>query len=201
MTALWLLALVGLLGSVLLFVAGCFRLALFSRRPFPVSATALERKLVLGALALAASGSAGLFVLPAYQGSSCSVSVTAAVPPASASASNFVTVPMSSGCTEHSSTFYQANGPQVIPLFTIPILFAVVPLAFLNRRMRSLGYAVCAFLLAGQAAVGMSGYGLAFSPCSVLLAVAGFIGLFSRRAQQGTPADPHASASLRRGVG
>ena len=201
MTTLYLLALAGLFGSVLLFIAVIIRLALFSRRPFQVSATTSERKLVFGALVAAILGSVGLFVVPAYQGSSCSVSVSATVSPASPSESSVVSIPMSSGCTEHSPTFFQANGPQVIPLFTIPVLFAVIPLAFLKRRFRGLVFAICAFLLAGQAAVGMSGYGLAFSPSSAILVLAGFLGISGWRAQQGTPADPHAFASLRRGVG
>ena len=197
MTALWLFALAGLLGSVLLLLAGLGLLAFYSRRPFPVIATSTERKFVFAAFAAAILGSVGLFVLPAYQGSSCSVSVSATVSPASPSQSSTVSIPMSA-CTEHSPTFIQANCPQVIPLFTVPVLFAVIPFAFLRRRFRSVAFSVCAFLLAVQAAVGMSGYGLAFSPSSVLLVVAGFIGLCSQRAQQGVAPEKPTFASLRR---
>ena len=200
MTALWLLALAGLLGSVLLLIAGFGLLAFYSRRPFSEVATSTERRFVFGAFAAAIIGSVGLFVLPAYQGRSCSASISATVSPASPSTSSVVSIPMSA-CTNHSSTFFQVNGPKVIPLFTVPVLLSVIPFAFLRLRFRSVAFSVCAFLLAGQAAVGMSGYGLAFSPSSVLLVVAGFIGLFSQRAQQGAAPDPHASASLRRGVG
>lgn len=76
-----------------------------------------------------------------------------------------------------------AKGPRVIPLFTVPVLLAVAPFAFLTLRYRSFLIAVFAFLLAGQAAIGMSGYGLAFAPSSVLLMLAGFIGLLGRGAQ------------------
>lgn len=62
-------------------------------------------------------------------------------------------------------------------LFTVPLLFALLPLLFLHMRYRALAYAVCAFLLAGQAGVGMSGYGLVFAPSGLLLVLAGFVSL------------------------
>lgn len=178
MSALWLLAVAGLLGSLLLFVTAAFCLAFYKRRPFPVPAQQSERRLVLAAFAAAILGSAGLFILPAYTSSSCSASLSVTVP-APSSASSSVSIPMSS-CPEQTSTFIQVNGPQVIPLFTVPILFAVIPLLLFKLRFRGLVFAVCAFLLAGQAAVGMSGYGLAFAPSSIILVLAGFLGIFGR---------------------
>ena len=195
MTILWLLALVGLLGSVLLFLAAAFRLTFYKRRPFPVPAESSERRWVYAAFVAALLGSAGLFLLPAYKGSSCSVSmsVTASQP----ASSNVVSFPMSS-CPESTSTFFQVNGPQVIPLFTVPIAFALIPFALFKLRLRGLAFALCAFLLAGQAAIGMSGYGLAFAPSSIFLVAAGFIGLSQRSAQQGVAPEKPVSSSLRR---
>lgn len=197
MIALWLGALAGLLGSVLLLIGGLVSLAFYSRRPFSTAATSAERKFVLAALATAILGSAGLFVFPAYQVSSCPDSVSTAVSSAPPASTSSVSAPMSA-CTAHSSTLFRVNGPQVIPFFTVPVLLAVIPFAFLKRRSRCLVFSVCAFLLAGQAAVGMSGYGLAFSPSSVLLVLAGFIGLFNNRAQPVAADGPRDARSVRR---
>ncbi|EJZ9206265.1 hypothetical protein RZC90_006894 [Pseudomonas aeruginosa] len=197
MTILWLIAITGLLGSVVLFFSVSIRLFFFSSRPFQASASNFERKLVLAALVAAVLGSIGLFVVPVYQGGSCSVSASVSLPPGSASQSATVNIP-SSGCTEHSSTFFQANSPQVIPLFAIPLLFAAIPFALLKSRFRGLVFAICAFLLAAQAAMGMSGYGLAFAPSGIILVAAGFIGISGRRAQQGVAPEKPAFASLRR---
>ena len=96
---------------------------------------------------------------------------------------------LTSTCQARHTTFLQVNGLLIIPLFTIPVLFALAPLALLQQRTRTLAFALCAFLLAGQAMVGMSGYGLAFAPSSVLLVIAGFVGIFGRGAQSGIPFD------------
>lgn len=190
----WLLASAGLLGSALLLLVSAFWLSLPRYRALVKPAAASERHLLWAALVAAILGSLGLFVLPAYTGSSCSASLSVTVSPPSPSSAPVVSanIPASS-CPEHRATFLQVNGPQVIPLFTIPVLFAVVPLVILRLRFRALVFALCAFLLAGQAAVGMSGYGLAFAPSSVLLVIAGLVGIFGRGAQPSAPADGPAS--------
>jgi hypothetical protein len=176
MIALWLLALLGIVSSVALLLAELIRLTRFERKPFAVPALHLERQLLWLALIAALLGSLGLFVLPAYTSISCSASISV-----SGNASG--DTPLLSPCTaSESSTFVQVNGPQVIPLFTIPVVFALVPLGCMRLRVRAVVFAICAFVLAGQAAIGMSGYGLAFAPSSVFLVAAGFVGVFRRSA-------------------
>lgn len=198
---LWLLALAGLIGSALLFLVTALRLSLPRYRMLLKPVAASERRWVLAALVAAMLGSLGLFVLPAYTVSSCSASlfVPASSPPSSVPVDS-TNIPASS-CPERRATFLQVNGMQVISLFMIPVLFALVPLAFLRRRFRALVFAVCAFLLAGQATVGMSGYGLAFAPSSIILVIAGFVGMFGHSAQLGAPADGLAAASRHQGRG
>ncbi|WP_374090112.1 hypothetical protein [Methylomicrobium lacus] len=177
MIVLWLLALLGIVSSVALLLAALIRLTRFERGPFAVPALHLERQLLWLALIAALLGSLGLFVLPAYTSISCSASISV-----SGNASG--DTPLLSPCTasESSATFVQVNGPQVIPLFTIPVVFALVPLGCMRLRVRAVVFAICAFVLAGQAAIGMSGYGLAFAPSSVFLVAAGFVGIFRRSA-------------------
>lgn len=165
MTILWILAIIGILGSLSLVVVASVRIAFFHFRPSPLSTRHAENRLLQAALLAAIMGSVLLFVLPVYSG---------VVHTVSASSSGVA----SSAVTSQSSTFLQVNGPQVIPLFTVPVLFAVVPFAFARRRVRPIITGVCAFLLAGQAAVGMSGYGLFFAPSGVLMVLAGFVSIF-----------------------
>jgi hypothetical protein len=101
---------------------------------------------------LACIGSFLLFVIPAYSGSS------------------------------GSRTFIEVNGPSVIPLFTIPVLFAFVPLVFWRVRVRAAIEGLCAFLLGGQAAIGMSGYGLFFGPSGAAMVVAGILAMRTKNA-------------------
>lgn len=180
MTALWLLALLGLVGSGLLLVAVLIRWALFSRHALPAVATALERTLLWLALVAALAGSASLLAMPAYQGGSCSFAATVVAPSGTASMASEVSIP-TADCTANSATFLQMNGPQLLPLFTLPVLFALIPFAFRHWRFRSLVYAPCAFLLAAQAAMGMSGYGLVFAPSSVALLLAGLASILRLR--------------------
>jgi hypothetical protein len=165
MIILWILAIIGILGSLLLVVVASVRIAFFRFRPSPLSTHLAEIRLLQAALLAAILGSVLLFVLPVY---------SSVVYTGSASTSGVA----SSSLTSHSSTFLQVNGPQVIPLFTVPVLFAVVPFAFARLRVRPIVAGACAFLLAGQAAVGMSGYGLFFAPSSVLMVLAGFVSIF-----------------------
>lgn len=170
-TASWWLALSGLMGSLLLLLVALACLSMRRHRERISAAGPAERRLAWAVLLAAVLGSATLFVVPAYSGTECGQSVG----PATASAGEM-------NCVERRSSFVAVNGPQVIPLFTIPLLFAVLPLLLLRWRFRGPVFAVCAFLLAGQAAVGMSGYGLVFAPASLLLVGAGFIGIVRRSA-------------------
>lgn len=199
MVTFWLLALAGLGGSALLLFVAAQRLLFTRYRELLKPAATSERRWAWAALVAAVLGCVGLFVLPVYVGSSCSTPLP--VPDSGPSFSapvDSLNIPVSP-CPARYATFLQVNGPQVIPLFMVPVLFAMLPLALLRQRFRGLVFAVCAFLLAGHATIGMSGYGLAFAPSSVFLVVAGFFGIFGRSAQQGAPAGRSTAARFRVG--
>lgn len=194
MTVLWVLAMSGLLGGTALLLVSSFVLAVRRYRSLLRPASGTERRLVWAAVVAAVLGSLALVFVPAYKSTSCSVSVSVSAP----SSAGVTPDTPDAACVEQTATFVQVNEPVVILLFTVPILFALVPLFLHRLRFRGVVLGICAFLLAGQAAIGMSGYGLAFAPSSVLLVLAGFVGVFRRGAQQGAPADvPYAPSALR----
>lgn len=156
---LWFLALIGFLGGALLFLATSFRFGFPRYRSLVRPAGKIERYLVWAAFLAALIGSLSLFLIPLRTEIDCSASPRITVSP---EPNIIITVP--SACSERGVSFVTINGLQVIPLLTIPIIFAVVPLALLGWFFRSFLFAVFASLLAGQAAVGMSGYGLVFAP-------------------------------------
>ncbi|MGR8942139.1 MAG: hypothetical protein ACU83P_11175 [Gammaproteobacteria bacterium] len=79
-------------------------------------------------------------------------------------------------------TFIEVNGAYVIPFFTVPVTFAVIPLLFFRTRFRPAIEGLCAFLLGVQAAVGMSGYGLFFGPSGMAMVLAGILAMKSNAA-------------------
>lgn len=194
MTVLWVLAMGGLLGGAALLLVSLFVLAVRRYRSLLKPAAGTERRLVWAAVVAAVLGSLTLAFAPAYESTNCSVSVSVTAP----SSTGVTYDTQGTACAEQTATFVQVNGPVVILLFTVPILFALVPLFLRRPRYRGLVLGFCALLLAGQAAIGMSGYGLAFAPSSVLLVLAGFVGIFRRSAHQDASADaPYAPPALR----
>ncbi|MGR9043646.1 MAG: hypothetical protein ACU83N_00025 [Gammaproteobacteria bacterium] len=127
---------------------------------------------VLG-IALTICGSIVLFVVPAYEGGGI-VTRTAID-----SDGKITTEVLSSG--SGSETFLEVNGPAVIPLFSIPILIPILPIIGRRSMFRPLLHGVSAFLLGGQAAIGISGYGLAFAPSSLAILIAGIAALIARK--------------------
>lgn len=173
MVVLWPLVPVGVIGGTLLFLVATLRLIFFRRLPFLVSAETLERRLFSAAFVAAFLGSDSFFLLPAFPGVSCSMSASS-------------TGVSSSTCTSHSQTFFQSGGLSFAPLLVFPTLIAGVPLVFLRYKFRALIAAVCAFLLA---AIGVTGFGPSFALSSVILVIAGFIGVSGSGAQPSVQAD------------
>lgn len=165
-TALWLFALAAVLGGLLLAIIAFCRIAIWRFRPARLFANRAELWALGTSLAAAIAGSVWLFVGPAYSVMSVSSSGT-----------------VTQSVTESSVSFYEINGPAVVPLFTVPVVFAVLPFGLFRCRVRPIVQGLCAFLLGGQAAIGMSGYGLLFSPSGVIMLLAGIFALRAHTAQ------------------
>lgn len=73
--------------------------------------------------------------------------------------------------------------------FSLPVVVALLPLAFFALSIRPFFQALVAALLAAQIAVGMSGYGLLFVPGAILMLVASIISLRAVAVQQNVATD------------
>lgn len=175
-TALSLFALVAVIGGLLLVLIAFSRIAFWHFRPAPLFANRAELWTLSASLAIAILGSVWLFVGPAYSGATHTMSI-------SSSGTVAQTV------TESSRSFYEVNGPKAIPLFTVPVAFALLPFSFFRSRIRPIIQGFCAFLLGGQAAIGMSGYGLFYAPSGAIMLLAGILALRAHAAQQNAPTD------------
>jgi hypothetical protein len=161
LTVLALLAAAAVLFGALLALVGAVRAAL-QFRPAPFGSNRPEAWALAAAVLAAVLGCLWLFVGPAYVGFVGSGSIS------------------SSGATaisavETTRSFYSVNGPKVIPLFVLPVLIALAPFGSRSWRTRPIVYGLCALLLGGQAAVGISGYGLFFAPSGALMVLAGIL--------------------------
>lgn len=181
-TALSLFALIAVVGGLLLTLIAFSRIAFWRFRPTPLFANRVELWTVSASLAAAILGSVWLFVSPGYSGVTYTMSISS-----SGAVANTV--------TESSRSFYEANGPKVIPLFTVPVAFALLPLGFFRSRIRPIIQGLCAVLLGGQGIIGMSGYGLFFAPSGAIMLLAGILALTAHADQLNAPTD----AASRRG--
>ena len=161
-SAVALLAAAAVFGGALLALFALIRAAFWRFRPAPLLANRGELWAVNASLVAAVLGSCWLLFGPAYSG---------AIHSASLSSSGAI----SESVTHTTETFVEANGTGVIPLLTLPVLFTLLPFAFWRFRPRPIVEACCALLLGGQAAVGMSGYGLFFAPSGFIMLIAGVL--------------------------
>lgn len=173
---LWGLALIAILGGALLTLIALGRIAFWRFRPAPLFANRAELSALGTALTAAILGSVWLFVGPAYSEATHTMSV---------SSSGAV----AQSVTESSRSFYEVNGPMVIPLLIVPVAFALLPFGFFRWRGRPIAQGFCALLLGAQAAIGMSGYGLFFAPSGAIMLLAGILALSAHAAQQGAQSD------------
>ncbi|MGR9035356.1 MAG: hypothetical protein ACU83O_02050 [Gammaproteobacteria bacterium] len=132
------------------------------RRDNPMSPP--ELKAMAAAMGLAVLGSILLFVFPAY--SSEGGTLAAEILPDATSRQTIET-----------KTFLEVNGSGVIPFFTLPIVFALLPYFARRSCLRPALQGLCAFILGAQAAMGMSGYGLFFGPSGLAVLTAGLISM------------------------
>lgn len=170
--ALSLFALIAVIGGLLLALIAFTRITFWRFRPGLLFANRSELWTLSASLAVAILGSVWLFVGPAYTGVTHTSSGNVA-----------------QAVTESSRSFYEVNGPIVIPLFTVPIAFALLPFGFFRSRARPIIQGLCAFLLGGLAAIGMSGYGLFFAPSGAIMLLSGVLSLRAHAAQPNDPAD------------
>lgn len=173
------LSLFALIGGLLLALIAFARIAFWRFRPVLLFANRPEFWTLSTSLAVAILGSVLLFVSPAYSGVTHTISISSGDTVVQA-------------VTESSRSFYEVNGPKVIPLFTVPIAFALLPFGFFRSRTRPIIQGLCAFLLGGQAVIGMSGYGLFFAPSGAIMLLSGVLAL---RAHADQPNDPTDAAS------
>lgn len=184
LSAIWLLAQCAMLASLLLVIVAVARIFIWRVRPVPLSTNRAELAALSASLAAAVVGSVWLFSGPAYFGTTHTMSL---------SSSGVI----ASSVAGHSRSFYAVNGPAVIPLFIVPVAFALLPFAFLRSRARPVVEGICAFLLSVQAGIGMSGYGLFFMPSGVIMVLAGVLALRGHIAPPGPPVDVAAAAPRR----
>ena len=175
-TALSLIALIAIIGGLLLTLIAFSRITFWRFRPVPLFANRVELWTLTASLTLAILGSLWLFMGPAYSGVTLTMSI-------SSSGAVAQTV------TDSSRSFYEANDPRIIALFTLPVVFALLPFSFLRSRMRPIIQGFCAFLLGGQGIIGMSGYGLFYAPSGAIMLLAGILALRAHAAQQSAPPD------------
>lgn len=195
---------VAAIGGFIAAIGATVQVLVFRRFPARLSCNLIERRLLLASVVAAVLGSAWLFLAPAYGSSSCSspvaVSSTTTISRGSEVdpdgeriefidfTSQSTTVPdESSDCKWSTETFYEVNGPSVIPLFTIPIVFTLIPLAFHALRIRPIVEGGIGLLLGAQLLIGMSMYGAAFGPSGIFMVFAALAAL--RTADKGKTID------------
>jgi hypothetical protein len=175
-TALSLFALIAAIGGLLLALIAFIRIAFWRFRPRPLFANRSELWTLSASLAIAILGSVLLFVVPVYSGVTHTISISSGGTVAQVVA-------------ESSRSFYEVNDPKVIPLFTVPISFALLPFGFFRSRTRPIIQGLCAFLLGGLAAIGMSGYGLFYAPSGAIMLLSGVLALRGHATQPNDPTD------------
>lgn len=199
---------VAVIGGILAVIGATIRILVLRRLPIRLSRNSPEKRLLLASVVASLLGSAWLFLAPAYGGYACALfsSTTASPPTITASrrteigpngeqievvevTSTSAVVPVErSNCPASSKTFYEVNGLGVIPLFTIPIAFTLVPFAFYALRIRPIIQGAMGLLLGAQILIGMSLYGAAFGPSGVLMVLAALAALRTNTAQPGVGA-------------
>lgn len=156
------LATVAAVGGVLLSVATVIRAAKSRFRSEPFRSGSAEGYALHAAVAAAVLAVLWLNVGPFYSGFAGSGTFSLAG-----------TASLSAG--PRSSSFVSTNGAAVLPLVVLPVVVALLPFGFRSRGTRPVAEAVCAVVLAGQAVIGISGYGLLFAPSAVLMLVAAIL--------------------------
>lgn len=183
LTVFGLLATVVVLFGALLALVASVR-AVLHFQPAPFGSSRPEVYALAAAVLAAVLGCLWLFLGPAYAGSSGNGSISP------------------SGTVAHSTSeatlsFYAVNGPKVIPLFVLPVLVALAPFGARRWRTRPIIYGLCALLLGGQAAIGISGYGLLFAPSGALMLLAGILASWRLGRMPHNPSFEQTDASTR----
>ncbi|WP_372987404.1 hypothetical protein [Marinobacter sp.] len=172
--ALFLSSGIAFIGGALLIVIGVgfslFRRTqltkLFANRPESIA--------LFTSIFLAVAGFTALLVAPVYQGTETRSQIS--IEPATG-------ITISESTTEETSkSFVEVNGIEVLPLFIAPVFIALLPMLFFNLGIRPAVEGICALLLGGQAAIGMSGYGTFFGPSGLVMVIAGILALRSSNA-------------------
>lgn len=194
MFALALFSYAAAIGGFIAAIGATVRVVIFRRLPARLSCNQIERRLLLASVIAAVLGSAWLFLAPSYGSHSCSstVAVSSTTTTTQRSevgadgerievveyAAQSTAIPdENSDCKRSTETFYEVNGPSVIPLFTIPIVFTLIPFAFYALRIRPIIEGLIALLLGAQLLIGLSMYGAAFGPSGVLMVLAALAAL------------------------
>ncbi|WP_036132112.1 hypothetical protein [Marinobacter nitratireducens] len=160
-------------GALLIFIGLGFFLfrrtqstKLFANRP--------EFIALLTSIFLAVAGFTALLVAPVYQGTETRTQVS--IEPATG-------VTFGESTTEKTrKSFVEVNGIEVLPLFIAPVFIALLPMLFFKLGIRPVVEGICALLLGGQAAIGMTGYGTFFGPSGLVMVIAGILALRSNNA-------------------
>lgn len=181
------------IGGFVAAIGATVQVVIFRRLPARLSCNLIERRLLLASVIAAVLGSAWLFLAPAYGDHPCSSAATVSsttmttrrseVGPEGERievveyAAQSRAIPDDLDCKRSTKTFYVVNGPSVIPLFTIPIVFTLIPFAFYALRIRPIIEGLIALLLGAQLFIGLSMYGTAFGPSGVLMVLAALAAL------------------------
>lgn len=196
---------VALIGGAVALFGGVVRTLVLGKPPLGLWQNHAERKFLAASIVTAFLGSAWLFLAPAYSVTGCTSSIAAADAEVTTTRESTVgpngepvevitwrsTVSemgaAGRGCEDTYETFYEANGPGVIPLFTLPVAVTFLPLAFYGFRVRAIVEAFLALILGGQMAIGMTLYGAAFGPSGVFMLLAALAALRTNAAQHVAP--------------
>lgn len=201
-TLLAFLAFLTFIGAAVACVGGFVWLLLFNNRPWKLGDNLWERRWLLASFIAAAVGSAALFVLPAYKGSRCSMTLSGVTSPSEVRQEMIQgpdgkiteyrvwsgpiagsSIDSSGHCENTARTFIEVNGPGLIVVFSIPVVFTLLPWMFYGLRIRPLIEALLAMILAVLCVVGMSMWGAAFSPSAFFMLLAALAAL---RTKEGT---------------
>jgi|GEM_PF-4736108 len=172
--ALFLSSGIAFVGGALLIVIG-FGFSLFRRTQLTkLFANRPESIALATSIFLAVVGFTVLLVAPLYQGTETRTQI---------SLDSAAGVIIGESKTEETSkSFVGVNSIAVLPLFIAPVFIALLPLLFFNLGIRPVVEGICALLLGGQAAIGMSGYGAFFGPSGLVMVIAGILALRSSNA-------------------
>ncbi|MDX1456234.1 MAG: hypothetical protein R3276_01520 [Marinobacter sp.] len=172
---LWLVAEILAVASLGLMLIAMLRIVFFRFRPPPFHPASLEHWLLIGSI-LAVLVTA-LYFHTGWQPETIQISIQRL---------GDGTTVYNQSVAEPARLRLEWSGIGAFFMFLVlPLMIAMLAWSMKRTRIRPILYGVCALLMVGQSAIGMSGYGLFYLPAALFLLLAGGRALTKQRNHSG----------------